>query len=67
MDGAMILRLLQTDADREDIKARDAQFRQMGISGVPTFIVAGQHAVPGCQPTEMWLKVIDEIGESVRG
>ena len=61
MDGAMILRLLQTDADREDIKARDAQFRQMGISGVPTFIVAGQHAVPGCQPVEMWLKVIDEI------
>ncbi|GAW33600.1 DSBA-like thioredoxin domain protein [Roseovarius sp. A-2] len=67
MDGAMILRLLQTDADREDIKARDAQFREMGISGVPTFIVAGQHAVPGCQPAEMWLKVIDEIGESVQG
>jgi len=64
MDGGMILRLLQTDADREDIKARDAQFREMGISGVPTFIVAGQHAVPGCQPPEMWLKVIDELTEA---
>jgi predicted DsbA family dithiol-disulfide isomerase len=28
---------------------------------VPTFIVAGQHAVPGAQPTELWLKVIDEL------
>ena len=62
MDGAMILRLLQTDADREDIKTRDAQFRQMGITGVPTFIVAGQHAVPGCQPADLWVRVIDELG-----
>ncbi len=61
MDGATIRRLLQTDADREDIKARDAQFRQMGITGVPTFIIDGQHAVPGCQPADLWLKVIDEL------
>ncbi|SLN13714.1 DSBA-like thioredoxin domain protein [Roseovarius gaetbuli] len=62
MDGAMILRLLQSDADREDIANRDKQFREMGITGVPTFIVAGQHAVPGCQPADLWLKVIDELG-----
>ncbi|SFO21915.1 Predicted dithiol-disulfide isomerase, DsbA family [Roseovarius lutimaris] len=62
MDGATILRLLQTDADREDIANRDKQFRAMGITGVPTFIVAGQHAVPGCQPADLWIKVIDELG-----
>jgi len=61
LDGAMIQRLLGTEADREDIRARDSQFRQMGISGVPTFIVGGQHAVPGCQPAEMWVKVIDDL------
>lgn len=61
LDGAMIQRLLTTEADREDIRARDAQFRQMGITGVPTFIVGGQHAVPGCQPADMWVKVIDEL------
>ncbi|MDA3859009.1 MAG: DsbA family oxidoreductase [Roseovarius sp.] len=67
MDGAMILRLLQTEADREDIKTRDAQFRQMGITGVPTFIVAGQHAVPGCQPADLWVKVIDDLGAEAEG
>lgn len=67
MDGATVLRLLQSDSDREDIKTRDAQFRQMGISGVPTFIVAGQHAVPGCQPADLWVKVIDELGVEAEG
>jgi predicted DsbA family dithiol-disulfide isomerase len=61
LDAALISRLLVSDADRAEISERDARFRTMGISGVPTFIVNGQHALPGCQPVETWLKVIDEI------
>jgi len=63
MDAAIIRKLLMSDADREDIRSRDTQFRGMGISGVPTFIVAGQHAVPGAQSAELWVKVIDELAE----
>ncbi len=63
MDAAVVHKLLQSDADLEDIRARDAQFREMGITGVPTFIVANQHAVPGCQPADLWVKVIDELKE----
>ncbi len=61
MDAAVVRKLLQTDNDAEDIRKRDSQFREMGITGVPTFIVAGKHAVPGCQPKALWLQVIDEI------
>lgn len=61
MDASVILKVLATDADLEEIRARDAAFREMGVTGVPCFIVNGQHAVPGCQPTELWLKVIDEL------
>ena len=61
MDGAVIHRLLQTNSDTDDIRARDRQFREMGVTGVPTFIVGGQQAVPGCQPPELWLQVIDEL------
>jgi predicted DsbA family dithiol-disulfide isomerase len=39
----------------------------MGITGVPTFIVNGQHALPGCQPVETWLRVIDEITVQLAG
>lgn len=61
MDAAMVRRLLATDADEQDIRDRDAAARQMGVNSVPTFIVASQHAVPGAQATDLWLKVIDEI------
>ncbi|WP_170463435.1 DsbA family oxidoreductase [Ruegeria arenilitoris] len=61
MDAAVVLKLLKSDADREDISNRDIHSRQMGVNSVPTFIVANQHAVPGAQPPEMWEKVIAEI------
>ncbi len=61
MDASVVMRLLESDADRDTIIAHDKAARDMGISSVPTFIVAGQHAVPGAQPPEMWLNVIDEI------
>ncbi|MDR9483731.1 MULTISPECIES: DsbA family oxidoreductase [Sediminimonas] len=61
MDASVVMRLLETDADRDTIVERDKAARDMGISAVPTFIVAGQHAVPGAQPPETWLNVIDEI------
>jgi len=65
MDAAVVLKLLDSDADAENVRRKDRQFREMGISGVPTFIVAGQHAVPGCQPPEVWLRVIDEINQQL--
>lgn len=61
LDAAVVRKLLDSPADHDDILARDAAAREMGITAVPTFIVAGKHAVPGAQPTEVWLKVIDEI------
>lgn len=50
LDAAVIRRLLDTDADQQQIIDRDAHSRKMGITSVPTFIVAGKHAVPGAQP-----------------
>ena len=63
LDAAAIRKLLQSDADAEDIRARDAWAREKGVTGVPTFIVAGRHAVPGAQPPELWSKVIKELAE----
>ena len=66
LDRAMILRLLSSDADREDIRARDAHARARGVSGVPTFIIAERHAVQGAQPVGTWLKIIDELIEKAK-
>ena len=61
MDASVVAKLLDTDADADDIRARDAHSRKMGVNAVPTFIVASQHAVPGAQPPEVWERVIDDI------
>lgn len=61
MDAGVVMKLLKSDADRDAIRARDAHSRQMGVNSVPTFIVAGKHAVPGAQPPDLWRKVIAEL------
>lgn len=66
MDASVVLKLLQSEADKEDIAKRDAHSRQMGVSSVPTFIVANKHAVPGAQQPDLWAKVIDELVEQVK-
>ncbi len=65
LDRAMIETLLQGDADAEDIRARDAHARQRGVNGVPTFVIASQHVLRGAQPTDLWIKVMDEITEQL--
>lgn len=64
LDRAMIAQLLAGDADVENTRARDAHARASGVTGVPTFVVANQHVVPGAQPPDLWLKVIDELAQS---
>jgi predicted DsbA family dithiol-disulfide isomerase len=61
MDASVVTRLLSTDEDADNIRKRDAHSRQMGVSAVPTFIVAGSHAVPGAQPPELWKRVISDL------
>ncbi len=65
MDAAVVERLLAGDADADDIRARDAHARSRGVTGVPTFIVAGTHAVAGAQPPGFWERVIADIADGL--
>ena len=61
MERAVVERLLSGDSDAEDIRARDAHSRKMGVNSVPTFVIANQHVVPGAQQPELWAQVIADI------
>lgn len=65
LDASVVMRLLASDADLDDIRKRDADSREMGVNSVPTFIVAGKHAVPGAQPPELWQQVINELKDQI--
>lgn len=61
MDRAATLRLLQSDADRDDILARDDDARRKGVTSVPTYLIAQSYVVSGAQPPEVWTNIITEL------
>ena len=67
LDRAVIARLLESDADEEDIRRRDRHARARGVTGVPTFVVAEHHVVPGAQPVALWSEVIEELRGAPEG
>lgn len=66
MDRAMIARLLDSDADADDIRARDEDARRKGVNSVPTFLIAQQYVISGAQPPEVWGNVIRELVEKAK-
>lgn len=63
MDGAAVARLLASDADADDIRARDADARAKGVTAVPTFLIDKRYVVQGAQAPDLWAKVIAEIAQ----
>jgi predicted DsbA family dithiol-disulfide isomerase len=67
MERAAVTRLFASNADADEVAAREAHARARGLRAVPTFVIGNAHAVEGAQPAEFWLRVIDELaGEAAR-
>lgn len=63
MDGDLVRRLLEGDADLAETIAEDKKAREMGVQGVPCFIVGASYAISGAQEVETWSNIITEIVE----
>lgn len=63
MEGDLVHRLLEGDSDLAETIAEGKKAREMGVQGVPCFIVASSYAIRGAQQTETWAKIITEIVE----
>ena len=63
MDAELVRELLSTDKDKVDIQNEILFFRGLGVSGVPTFIYAGQMAVTGAQPPETHREVLADAAK----
>ena len=64
MERAVVKQLYDNDADRELLETEESTAREIGVNGVPTFIVANKHVVTGAQPPDLWENVLDELGAS---
>lgn len=61
MEREVVKKLFESDADSETLRKEEQMAREIGVNGVPTFIVAGKHVVNGAQPPELWENVLDEL------
>lgn len=64
MDAAETRAYLDSDEDVERIRQEDLMARQMGIQGVPCFIVNRQYAVSGAQEPAVFLKAFEQVLEA---
>jgi predicted DsbA family dithiol-disulfide isomerase len=59
LDAAAVHAYLAGTEDDETIRSEDAFARQIGISGVPCFIIDRQYAISGAQRPEAFLEVFE--------
>lgn len=57
LDGDAAREYLESDKDLELVRAEDTRARQIGVNGVPCFIIADSYAVSGAQEPEVFLQV----------
>lgn len=59
LDDAKVSAFLASTDEEDNIRQEDAFARQIGIQGVPCFIIDRQFAVSGAQPPEAFLEVFE--------
>ena len=64
MERAVVAKLLEGDTDRKELTEEEEAARQMGVGGVPCFVIGGRYVLQGAQDAETWKKVILEISEA---
>ena len=61
LDRTIITDLLASDKDKAEIENEVQYFRDLGVSGVPTFIYNGQFTVQGAQDAALHLQIITKL------
>lgn len=63
MNRDVITKLLDSDADKDTIVAEIDAARQMGVSGVPFFILDQKYAVSGAQTQDVLINALRDIAK----
>jgi predicted DsbA family dithiol-disulfide isomerase len=61
MDGREVAQLLKQDTDKQSVLAEAQQAVQMGVTGVPTFILAQRYGISGAQEVSVLVDAIRKI------
>ncbi|MDE2362606.1 MAG: DsbA family oxidoreductase [Hyphomicrobiales bacterium] len=59
MDTDVVAKLLDGDSDKDEVRAEIASAQDLGVTGVPFFILNGKYALPGAQPPDVLKRSIE--------
>ncbi len=63
MDHALVKELLSSDADIKEVQQEVANAHQMGVQGVPAFIINEKYMIGGAQPAHIIAGSIKQVAE----
>jgi predicted DsbA family dithiol-disulfide isomerase len=67
MDRAQIAERLTSDDDRAEVRADIVASQRIGVTGVPTYILAGRYGLVGAQPAEELARAFAQVAEESAG
>jgi predicted DsbA family dithiol-disulfide isomerase len=67
LDRSGVVDVLNGDAFADEVRQDEAQARQLGISGVPFFVLDMRLGVSGAQPTELFTQALDQAFDQASG
>ncbi|MDA7946736.1 MAG: DsbA family oxidoreductase [Hyphomicrobiaceae bacterium] len=63
MDVELVEEVLATDRDIEEVKKEIQLAHELGVQGVPTFVINQQHVLVGAQPAEVLAEALVQISQ----
>jgi predicted DsbA family dithiol-disulfide isomerase len=66
MDGSEVARLLKQDTDKQAVYAEAQRAAEMGVTGVPTFILAQRYGLAGAQEASVLVDAIRKVAAQAR-
>jgi predicted DsbA family dithiol-disulfide isomerase len=60
LDPEGVRATLASDAYTQEVRGDEAEAREIGINGVPFFVLGGKYAVSGAQPAELLLRALNQ-------
>jgi len=58
-------RILADDASQMAVALAEKELQKLGITGVPFYILNNRYSISGAQPTETFVKALEEIGSEM--
>ena len=56
---------LQSDAHADEVRAEEREARDIGVRGVPFFVLGGKYALSGAQPAEVFGRALEQAWSEV--